>query len=441
MSEHWAETSQQLDAQSRSSISPDEVGERLYASARQPLPEKPLKEADEPATSDNGTLNLAETVQSLKETAQRLHDTKVAEFKSDKNLQRFNENMDLLQARAKTGGVPESEVKDTLHQVLRLMMAPKQESSTVGDKERMMLAQQVLQLAAKPSEIVGLGKHFTCSAQAVEERIYINLPSKAAKLVADIALNNQFVTSDGTKVSVDADSLKPDDESKNNPALSGERNYASHIFAITALNVHYARLEVDPTGKPAEKGAFRFAQMPKYRGNKYKEGEPFFDRGERLLDMRTTPPSIIYDAPLIDISHLAEMYQQITGTNDNNFVVENKAHCTAPSICVDSTQSLQDLLTRTKENREFPLLLRVHTGNDDFIDADKTGIWHVVNILDFNPQKKEAFVSDQAGKSWDKFIKIDKLYRATLDPPVRFRPNLPPFQNPNLKQQQQRQEP
>ncbi len=440
MPEPWAEISRQLDANSRGPTSQNDVGEKLLESIRQPLPETLLRGASErtrehsteadSAITNGATQSLTETVQTLRDTAQRLHDAKAPEFKSDKNFRRFNENMELLQKRARAAGLPDSEVASTLTQVLRLL-EPKQSNTALGEKERMILAQQVLQQAATPSESVGLGKHYTCSAQAVEERIYIHLPSKAAKLVADIALNNQFTTADGTIITIDAESLKPDEESKVNPPLSDQRSYASHVFALTALNVHWNRVTEDPTGKPTEKGAFRFAQMPKNRGDRYKEGQGFFDRGERLLDMRTTPPSIIYDGPLIDVSSLPDVYNQITGTNDSGFAVENKARCAEPSVCVDSTESLQSVLMSAKNRGAFPLLLRVHTGNDGFIDADTTGVWHVVNILDFNPEKKEAFISDQAGKRWDKFMKVDRLYRGTLDPPVRFRPNLPPFQNPN----------
>lgn len=438
MPEPWAQHSQQeLDAQSRDATSA-EVASRLLASAQQP-PDKAqervvaadskAQESDRAITSST-TADLASIIQSLTETAQRLHDAKAQEFKSDKNLQRFKDNIQLFDKRIHAAGLSEAEERETLSQVLRLL-DPKQ-STTIGEKERMMLAQQVMRQAAKPSESIGLGKHFTCSAQAVEERVYLHAPSKAAKLVADIALNNQFVTADGTTIMIDLDSLKPDEESKLNPPMEGTRSYASHVFAMTALNTHWNRVTVDPTGKPTDVGAFRFAQMPKYRGDKFKAGEPYFDRGERLIDMRTTPPTIINDGPLIDISSLPDIYKQVTGSNESGFVAENKAHCSAPSICVDSTESLQSVLRDAKARGALPLLLRIHTGNDEFIDADKTGDWHVVSILDINPEKKEAFVSDQAGPRWDKFIKFDRLYRATLDPPVRFHPNAP-LLNPNSR--------
>lgn len=404
-----------LDARTSDSET-QEVSARLFAEVQQTGSDR--------NTASSGTISLQEVTQKLAETAKRLHDAKVPEFKSDKNLERFQENMALFSKRAQDKGFSEADIKETYSQILRLL-DPKQDSTAVGERERMMLAQQVLREAASPSETVGLGKHFTCSAQAVEERIYLLKPWKAAKLVADIALNNQFVTADGTTITIDPDSLKPDEESKVNPPAEGQRGYASHIFAMTALNIHWNRVKVDPRGNEVELGSFRFAQMPKHRGDRYKMGEPYFDRGERLIDMRTTPPTIIADGPLIDISFLPDMHKQITGSDESGFVAENKNGCAEPSICVDSSESLQSVLAATKERGAFPLLLRIHTGNDEFIDADNTGDWHVVSILDFNAAKKEAFVSDQAGKRWDKFMKVDKLYRATMDPPVRFRPLMP----------------
>src|SRR5262249_55533899 len=67
-------------------------------------------------------------------------------------------------------------------------------------------------------------------------------PASAARLVTDSALRGQYTSTQGTRVAMPAEYLRPDIDSLN-PIFSfdTDRSYASQLFQRTAINLHYAR--------------------------------------------------------------------------------------------------------------------------------------------------------------------------------------------------------
>ncbi len=156
-------------------------------------------------------------------------------------------------------GLDASEIVKTYENVSRLIESTGQ--SAIDQPGRIKIAEQALHHAAYPTQI-DQGRHDTCNVSTVEVRTFMRNPSAATKLIADVATTGSFTSADGTKMTVDAKSLKTDEESSQNPTPDRERSYASQVFQIAAANVYWQRQEEDPAGNYATKGSLRFEQDP-----------------------------------------------------------------------------------------------------------------------------------------------------------------------------------
>ena len=216
----------------------------------------------------------------------------------DGKLKHFKEDLNTFEKRANDDNLPDSELEDTFGNIRRILEDT--ENPLHSDRDRMILALQVMHHAAKPY-LIDQGNHDTCVLSTLEVRAYTRIPSKASKLVADIATQNSFYTKDNTKIDLDRDSLVPDEEAKREIPRDGQRSFASQIFAITAVNVFWMRTESDMEGNAVDKGSFRFAQFEELRRRQmtFDQGRIFLDFGERVIDMRPNPPKVLYKGPVL----------------------------------------------------------------------------------------------------------------------------------------------
>jgi len=330
-----------------------------------------------------------------------------------KDSDRFKADMAAFESRAGQAGLDASEVAKTYQNVRQLIEFSGQ--GAVDQPGRIKAAEQALHHAAYPTQI-DQGRHDTCNVATVEVRTFMRNPSAATKLIADVATTGSFTSADGTKIAVDAKSLKTDEESSQNPTPDRERSYASQIFQITAANVYWQRQEADPAGNYATKGSLRFEQDPSKRG--------YFtnDTGERLMAYWSNPPKELSKGPAMGASALKDIADQITGNNDDGFVIENKIKGGPNTVQVASEKDLRDALSNIKKAGHLPAIIRVHTGNEPFLSdqggtlSRSKGVWHVVSITAFDEQTGKVSIDNQWGKSSDHQIKISDLYNATLEP-------------------------
>lgn len=70
----------------------------------------------------------------------------------------------------------------------------------------------------------------------------------------------------------------------------------------------------------------------------------------------------------------------------------------------------------------MPAVLIVNTNNEPW--NNYPGIWHAINILDYNAEKDRLAVSDQYGKESDKNMKAGNLYNAAKGPSGQRPPTL-----------------
>ena len=330
-----------------------------------------------------------------------------------RDLSRLVDEMNTFETRCQSSGLSDRQIAETYSHVARLLSAP---SAVLPADQRIKVAQQIVRNAARPTSI-DQGHHGTCNVTVVETRTYTRSPESAAKLVADIATTGSFTTKDGFAITPTKRSLTLDEESSNNPPGDGERGLASQIFQITAANVFWQRRIVTPDSKLSSWGSIVYEQIPN------KRSRFTGDSGERVMDYSVNPPreTTKYEqGPALSVSDLPEIYNQITGANDTNFVIENKVHGGANTIQVSSPRELETAITTSSPN--FPLFIRVHTGNEPFLSdqggsfARQRGVWHVVSIIGYDRNTKKVIIDNQWGKHADRSIDLDKLYKATMEP-------------------------
>lgn len=135
----------------------------------------------------------------------------------------------------------QEQVNETYRQVGTLLEANDNPSVPIDAAGRSRLAREIIKNAADPTEI-RQGNHNTCNVATVENRLYTRQPALAAKLVVDMATTGSYVAKDGTKVALDRQSLRPDEDAEQKNSLSN-RNFASQIFQVTAVNLSYAKTQ------------------------------------------------------------------------------------------------------------------------------------------------------------------------------------------------------
>ncbi len=341
-------------------------------------------------------------------------ETQVSSQLKGRDLRRVVNDMNTFEARATSAGVSDSQVADVYHNVSRILTADA--TAVLPEKERLRIAQQIIRNAAKPTS-VDQGKHGTCNVAVVESRTYTKNPDAAAKLVADVATTGSFTTDDGTTITPTRRSLIPDDESGHNPPSDGQRGAASHVFQVTAANIHWQRRVVTPDGKYAGFGKIQYEQIPS------KRSRVSGDTGERVMDYSIDPPREVTDykrGPSLSVSDLTDISNQITGKAEKDFVVENKVHGGIGTIHVTSPKELEDALK--SGTASMPMFIRVHTGNDPFLSdsggnfSRQRGVWHVVCVTGYDPQTRKVSIDNQWGARSDKTVDVAKLYKATLEP-------------------------
>lgn len=301
-----------------------------------------------------------------------------------------------FEARALGNLMSKTEVGQTYSQIERVLQARGNEPLT--PELRKQVARDMIRNCAHP-EFISQGGHSTCNVTTIEVRAYTLHPSKAAKLVADVATTGQYTTSDGIQVKLDTESMKPDREARNGNTLEGDRAYATQLFNLAAINVWYS----------AVKPSMHYEQRLRMdHGNEklreivtdYSSGKP-----QPVLDPDTKQP---LDSPYLSADQIAFINDKIIGTHEPYAVLsfgpkslylpgEKKQSIHATDV-QDETD-LQRILTKLKQNHQLPAIAAVDT-NVDPLNADSgsalygPGGGHVINVTDFLAGKQPTVSLD-----------------------------------------------
>jgi hypothetical protein len=321
---------------------------------------------------------------------------------------RFRQDMQAFEKRAQQDGVSNKEVARTYSQISKLLSS--HAAKPIDRDTKIQLAQQVMHNASNPRGI-DQGYHNTCNVATVEVRMYAKYPSRAAELVSEVARTGRYMPVSGKEVKLDKHSLHPDKEAQNHPPKDGARGFASQLFQVTAVNIHYAK--DNKTGDPA-KG--KHYEQHKMKGD---------DTGERIVDYSGKTSQIVkgddnkpVHSPGLDTDELTLISHQISGRLDTKFMIDTAGSFTFKP---HNKEELVRYLQEHAKNKDFPVTIKVHTGNEPLrTDADSSdGGWHVVNIFGYDSATGHVDMDNQWGSSLDHKTHVHNLYlamRADNDP-------------------------
>lgn len=324
-----------------------------------------------------------------------------------KDLERFARDVAAFEKRIIDEGFSPSEAIESYKQETRLLSAARE--SAVPPEQCARIAQQAMSQAAKPFS-TDQGRHNSCLAQGVEIRAYARKPSGAIKVVADTALHNKFVLKDGTEINLDPGSLEPDEESRLNPTVDGQRSYASHLFVMVANNAHWLRQTKDLWDRQIPLGSYRFAQTPQKRGDRFNTSGGYFDFGERIVDMEKLVT--VGERPYVSWAATEDIYNQLMHTNDKGFVVDNRAMSTENARLVSSPEELESAVAAMESEKMLPGMIRFYV-RPSANDIDGEGSWHSVNIVGFEKPSGKIRISDQYGESTDRSMSARDIFERT----------------------------
>ncbi|HEY9870816.1 MAG TPA: LysM domain-containing protein [Candidatus Obscuribacterales bacterium] len=363
--------------------------------------------------------DLSDTTSDIRVQRARVRDLAEGRLTDPRQLERFTQDMERFEQRARRQNIPPEEVARTYDAISRILEA--QGDSPLRQDERTRIAQEVLHNAAEPTSI-NQGGHPTCNVAALEVRTYTRTPSAAARLVADVSTTTHFQTADGSMIDIDSGSLHADGD--------GSRNQASQIFQVTAVNVFWQR-----------HGNFRYEQR------QMAPGQQPPDSGERMMDYSQNPPREVtlpngqpLRHPWISTDAMHEINTQITGRNEAPFIVAHNAECNAVARPrrIISEKELASTLAQMQRDGQFPAIVYVHGRQEPFWTdsgrgaAGGSGGWHVVTVTDYSAGPPATVAVDNTWGaqrdhlSTSRRIPLNQLYAAMRAPAARNVTVLPP---------------
>lgn len=297
---------------------------------------------------------------------------------------RFNADMELFEKRIEKQQLPQEEVSRTYEQLSRILQSDV--GKTVSNADKSILARQMIAQAADPTTI-DQGLHSTCNVTALESVFYTKSPSKATKLVADLAVEGSYKTSLGTKITLTPDDYVRDVESR--LGRPQDRSFATQLFNIAATNIYYS--EHMPN--------FYYTNDPSVGGVR--------DTGERLWNREYD--RIVQNRAQLGPAEMTSIFNSISGENRNDWILQslidppfNKLkEERLNGVHVDDEETLAEILEQMKREHWLPVTVVVHTGCEPFLTDAADGTtggatgWHVVNVTDYDPVLRMTAVDNQ----------------------------------------------
>jgi hypothetical protein len=200
-------------------------------------------------------------------------------------------------------------------------------------------------------------------------------PANAAMVIADVATNGYYTTTDGKKVSPDASLIKPDLDSQRDEIKDGHRSYASQIFQDTAIytakpSYHRDLDAQNPNAKPPD------------NGDRYQDG---------LRDVKDTPGLTAEDIQRIN--------QKIAGSDNDGATIGMGQ--------VKDEQDMKNQLAQLKKDHKLPAVIYVNSQHQPFLTdsgedsgAPKGGAGggHFVTITDYDDKTGKVSIANQWGR-------------------------------------------
>src|SRR5262249_18122927 len=235
-------------------------------------------------------------------------------------LTRIRESMRDFEQRAQRDHLDQAEITRTYQQISRLLDSTATQPTDAA--QRLVLVDQLLRQSAHPTEVNQLSNNTTGLA-AIESVTYSRFPSRAARLIADVATSGQYSPLDNMAPTiVEPAAIRPQGSSLNPDESRGDCSFAMQIFQLTAVNLHLAQHGIqDRAGLPIRDG----------EGNRTSAGHVHYSlvapepasqiAGERLVDdnRRELSDPIshrVLRAPDLSNDRLQELSRMISGSQE-----------------------------------------------------------------------------------------------------------------------------
>jgi len=298
-----------------------------------------------------------------------------------------------FEERAVANQVGKHEVAETYRQINRIL-------SATGDKpltkeQRKQVVGETLRHCADP-EVISQGQHNTCNVTAVQVRAYSLHPSKAARLIADVATKGEYTTPTGIHVKLDEQSMEPDKEARISQPDKGKRDYATQLFNLAAVNVWYG----------AAKPEWHYEQRIEKNEKTHKEHvrEQIVDRsGGKEKPVLYPASKKPLDGPTLGADQIAFINDAIVGKHEPCAVLAwgpssailpgEKAQPVHAKDIIEESR-FQSILQDLKHRHQLPTIAAVETGVYPLNVDSGAAVYgyenggHVVNITDFSSGKK-----------------------------------------------------
>jgi hypothetical protein len=318
--------------------------------------------------------------------------------------QEFIRTMERFEAAARERGLTQAQVAETYRQMHRMINA---DVAALPQRQRNMIAQQTLEHAINPSGI-DQGQNGTCSAAALQERVFNRNPERAAEMIASGATLGRWTSTDGQVIRLDRTTLLPGVEERMNPTPDGARTQASQLFQVVALNDIYQHLDRDLrfVNRPGDPTFIRDEDVGERL--QYADGRPMINSRGRNLGRQQVFPGI----PATLLAEEADRLGQ-PGT-----VLFNRQLGYAPGTReFNNPQELHNLLAQTARNGGFPVMVFVDVNNPQFKEQYRPNSTepggHFVSITGYDPITQRIQVSNQWGSRNDYNTDLINFYDIT----------------------------
>jgi hypothetical protein len=313
---------------------------------------------------------------------------------SDTERQQFVANMETFLERASKQGLDErAEVDGTLRVCDRLLKPGENElfldgqfGKAQGEHLRTILAEQIMAEAAYPSR-TDQGLFGTCPVASLETRTWFDRPAVAASLIADQALNGQWVSSDGHLVKLPRLDFVADKYSDLATPPDGMRSYAGQLFQATALSDVFSRQSIPQFYVT---GGIVVNSHGRDDGVEYLGDADGKKTGEYM--------------GLDDVPNSQEL-RRLNGPNTELLCSDpSEAGTDANVVIFNNKEELKARLKEAEESGKMPVIITV-ASNDPFFGAADPAAGHALDhdicIDKYDPETGALVIDNQWGAKFD----------------------------------------
>ncbi len=323
----------------------------------------------------------------------------------------YSKSSEQFKERASIAGLSHEEQANT-YEALAEMVDKSQTSCKLDRITRTMLALDFMFHAGNPSNI-DQGKHGTCSAATIEQRMLTKYPSRVADLVRQVSIEGKWTAPDGKNIHIDDRSLLPGTEEQYHLPADGQRSLMSQIFQVTALNDLSQRGEISRY----DGQILQYCQGVKDPDSDLASVQNW---GEYLRDERSGEISEFYGLKGEAIQK--ELSRMSGETEPHVFVnIEKDGGRQQGVIHIDSeAKFLSELLKlkgSTQLDSDLPAIVEVNINREPFSENNhKRWNGHVVSISDLKQAEDgrwQLFLDNQWGENRDGWYPLSVIYEAT----------------------------